>query len=265
MLKLKKWQIAILIASVILFIIEVNVLVNIFIGKSADTGSISDWLSASSDVAMAIAALYAAWLAKNWLKPNLQQQGLPKVVAFLQNELSESLINDFMIINANNIKELSIKIRDNIDSSDEERNQSYIDISNFIKKCSPAKNNKTVNFSNPINFSKRIKEFEWYGFSFKENKAQTVNQILDHKSKLLLCNTKILKELSKFNTQLYSDYIFYNAANRENILDTLDIIIENLDRYSQEQIHNYSELRNLYRTLMSKSPLVTDFFDIKES
>lgn len=265
MKNLKPWQIAILITSAIFFIIEVNILVNIFNGKSADTGSLSDWLSTGADIAMAVAALYAAWLAKNWLKPNLQQQGLPKVVAFLQNEISESLINDFEIIYADTIKNLVIKLKDNLDSSSDMRMQSQQDIYNFKKNNDLTKSTKTVNFLNPIHFDKRIKEFEWYGFKFKNNKAEIVNELLVHKSNLLKCNVNLTRELYKFDASFYSDYVVYNISHKEKISFKLDIIIQKLNDISQEQIYCNGEMRDLYKKLMGVSPLVTDFFDIKES
>ncbi|WP_238084241.1 hypothetical protein [Pseudescherichia vulneris] len=265
MLKLKKWQIAILIASVILFIIEVNVLVNIFIGKSADTGSISDWLSASSDVAMAIAALYAAWLAKNWLKPNLQQQGLPKVVAFLQNEISESLTTDFDIVDAEYLKSLAVELKECIVFSSEERKRRYQEIHKLVKDNSKPKTKKIPTFTNPFQFDKRIKEFEWYGFEFKNNKFELINQILAHKRALIQCNHNVLAEVSKLDGELFSDYIFYDTSNEDNLKKKLNVIIENLNKYSFEQIYNVGEMGDLNRKLMGTNPLVTEFFDIRKS
>ncbi|MGK9171742.1 hypothetical protein KXR87_00665 [Yokenella regensburgei] len=71
----------------ILFFIKV-----LFAGsKGFEWGSVTDWVSALCIIAIASAAVYAVLQTKKWLKPKLNQNGLPDAIKFLKNNVKTML------------------------------------------------------------------------------------------------------------------------------------------------------------------------------
>lgn len=77
------WSVIILIFITILVLVKV-----LFAGsKDFEWGSVSDWVSAACNMAMAGAALYAAYNAKDWLKIKKKESSLPLLAQFHGNHI----------------------------------------------------------------------------------------------------------------------------------------------------------------------------------
>ncbi|WP_411194889.1 hypothetical protein ACHQIU_22170 [Raoultella planticola] len=77
------WSVIILIFITILVLVKV-----LFTGSEGfEWGSVSDWVSATCNMAMAGAALYAAYNAKDWLKIKKKESSLPLLAQFHGNHI----------------------------------------------------------------------------------------------------------------------------------------------------------------------------------
>jgi hypothetical protein len=75
--ELKKTNFTLLGIIVVLFIVAVLVLIKVLFldVKGFEWGSVTDWVSAACNMAMAGAAVYAAYNAKDWISPKIQHEG----------------------------------------------------------------------------------------------------------------------------------------------------------------------------------------------
>lgn len=74
---------------IILIFITIIILVKVLFtdSKGFEWGSVSDWVSAACNMAMAGAALYAAYNAKDWLKIKKKESSLPLLAQFHGNHI----------------------------------------------------------------------------------------------------------------------------------------------------------------------------------
>lgn len=88
-MELKRVNLILLWSVIILIFITVLILVKVlFTGsKGFEWGSVSDWVSAACNMAMAGAALYAAYNAKDWLKIKKKESSLPLLAQFHGNHI----------------------------------------------------------------------------------------------------------------------------------------------------------------------------------
>lgn len=88
-MELKRVKLILLWSVIILIFITILVLVKVlFTGsKGFEWGSVSDWVSAACNMAMAGAALYAAYNAKDWLKIKKKESSLPLLAQFHGNHI----------------------------------------------------------------------------------------------------------------------------------------------------------------------------------
>ncbi|HDC4683662.1 hypothetical protein QTN38_006925 [Enterobacter cloacae subsp. cloacae] len=76
-MELKKTNFALLGIIIVLFIVAVLVLIKVLFldAQGFEWGSVTDWVSAACNMAMAGAAVYAAYNAKDWISPKIQHEG----------------------------------------------------------------------------------------------------------------------------------------------------------------------------------------------
>lgn len=233
--------------------------------KGLAWGSISDWLTFACNAVMAFTALYAASLAKNWLKPNLQQQGLPKIVLFLQSELTPIISEETHNINSDLIIDEIEHLRGCVNFFAGEKQRRYAQAINNINEvlC-----NKTSNRKNLINirqFDSKIQEFSWYGYEFINEKYVLIREIYTLKNKIHAVHSKISAQVDILTSEEFKKkYIQCTIKNESEVTDSFQNIIKNLTPLSRELDNNYKQLSDKYITMMGNSPMVTDFFIMKK-
>ncbi|WP_226569303.1 hypothetical protein [Mangrovibacter yixingensis] len=83
---IKKFNYILVSLVVVLLLVAIvafaNVLLIQYTGHAMEFGSVSDWVSAGSNVVMACAAAYAAYQAKNWFRSKSQQFAFDKSADF---------------------------------------------------------------------------------------------------------------------------------------------------------------------------------------
>lgn len=84
---------------IIFFMIATLVLIKLLFShsKGFEWGTVSDWFSALCDLATAIAAVYAAFNAKRWLSPKIQDEGFRQANQVLLDMVQINIINQKMV------------------------------------------------------------------------------------------------------------------------------------------------------------------------
>ena len=95
----KKWNCYLLTAVLILLIVSILVLTKILFSnfRSFEWGSVSDWVSALCNIAMAGAAVYAALNAKSWLSPKIQDEGFRQANQLMLDMTQVNIVQQKMV------------------------------------------------------------------------------------------------------------------------------------------------------------------------
>lgn len=263
----RKTNTALLSIVAILLIIACLVLIKILFSatKGFEWGSVSDWLSALANLTMAGAAVYAAYITTNWLKPNLQQQGLPKVVQFLQKDLSLLATEKLPTIHV----ELLIReiewIPTNIIFLPNEKKLRLENSLNEIKTNHIPKMPYISKIFNMKDFDSLLDELQWYGYHFKKEKYLLVKSIIKQREQTLSIIESIISISNKlYNPTFTKEFITCTPKDYDNIKLKFETIIINLRPYSTRLNEAEEKLRSLRKDINLSSSLVTDFFDLKK-
>lgn len=231
--------------------------------KGFEWGSVTDWLSSLANLLTAGAAVYAAFLAKNWIRPNLQQQGLSKVVNFLQQDLSTLATLKIEYIYIESIISNIEWLKRNIDYMPGEKQK------RLKKVCDDIKNDiipkKTIIQIKNINeFKIALKELQWYGYSFKKEKLQLIEEFYKLKNENDNTIHFILKYVNKLgSTEVMESFMFSKKQKSNEIFEKFDKIISGLNSYKEKHEQAYMQLKDIKAKILSENPLVTDFFELK--
>ncbi|MFH2243760.1 hypothetical protein ABK706_04920 [Enterobacter sichuanensis] len=220
------------------------------------TGTVADWV-------MAGAAGYAAYLAKNWIKPNLQQQGLSRVVNFLQQDISNLATLRIEYIHIESIIPSIEWLKDNIDYVPTEKKKRLKSVCDDIKNnIIPKKTNiKTKNINE---FNIALKELQWYGYSFKKEKLQLIEEFYKLKNENDNTINSILMHVNKLgSTEVMDSFMFSEKKKSNDIFKKFDEIISDLNSQKENHEKTYQQLNDIKAKLLGENPLVTDFFKLK--
>jgi len=221
------------------------------------TGTVPDWI-------MAGAAGYAAYMAKNWFKPNLQQQGLPKVVEFLQKDLLSLVSERLEYIHIDSLNRSINAIEgDIIYFPGEKQKRLNLTLEEINKEILPTLNTSKIKSIN--HFDSLLSEFKWYGYYFKEDKHHLISEFFKLKSSnRSLINAIIDNQKLLHTADFREEYLKATSRDQQAVLDRLDKIKGlNLDRHNELQtIQN--EIKVLKKEILNKNFLVTDFFELKK-
>lgn len=264
---LKKINTALLSIVAILLIIACLVLIKILFTatKGFEWGSVSDWLSALANLTMAGAAVYAAYITTNWLKPNLQQQGLPKVVQFLQKDLSLLATEKLPTIHV----ELLIReiewIPTNIIFLPSEKKLRLEKSLNDIKSNHFPKMPYISKIYNIKDLDSLLDELQWYGYHFKKEKYLLVKSVIEQREQTLSIIEHIIS-ISKdlYNPTFTKEFITCPPKDYDDVKRKFETIINNLKPYSTKLNKAEEKLRSLRKDINLNSSIVTDFFDLKK-
>lgn len=220
------------------------------------TGTVADWV-------MAGAAGYAAFLAKNWIKPNLQQQGLTKVVNFLQQDVSNLATLRIEYIYIESIISSIEWLKGNINYAPGEKQKRlrsvYDDIKNDII---PKKTN--IKIKNINEFEISLKELQWYGFSFKKEKLQLIDEFYKLKNENDSTINSLLMHINKLgSTEVMESFMFSENEKSNEAFKKFDEIISGLNANKEKHEEIYKQLNDIKAKILGENPLVTDFFDLK--
>ncbi|MEG6348889.1 hypothetical protein [Lelliottia amnigena] len=220
------------------------------------TGTVADWV-------MAGAAGYAAFLAKNWIKPNLQQQGLSKVVNFLQQDISNLATLRIEYIYIKPIIRNIEWLKGNIDFMPGEKQKRLRGVCDDIKNdIIPKKTN--IKIKNINEFKTALKELQWYGYSFKKEKLQLIEEFYKLKNENDNTINSIVMYVDKLgSTEVMESFMFSEKKNSNEVFKKLDKIISGLNSYEEKHEEDYKQLKNIKAKILSENPLVTDFFELK--
>ncbi|BEK73379.1 MULTISPECIES: hypothetical protein [Enterobacter] len=220
------------------------------------TGTVADWV-------MAGAAGYAAFLAKNWIKPNLQQQGLSKVVNFLQQDISNLATLRIEYIYIKSIVRNIEWLKGNIDFMPGEKQKRLRGVCDDIKNdIIPKKTN--IKIKNINEFKTALKELQWYGYSFKKEKLQLIEELYKLKNENDNTINSIVMYVDKLgSTEVMESFMFSEKKNSNEVFKKLDEIISGLNSYEEKHEEDYKQLKNIKAKILSENPLVTDFFELK--
>lgn len=218
---IKKFKTPFLIMIVILAFLEIMFLLKLLFAdsKGFEWGSVTDWISAICNIAMAFAAVYAAINAKDWFKSKIKEKALNNVTLFLSNcdifsmemrityNTVRDLNNTAPDYEPENFHELVILERDRINEMrnklstlrNEFKSLAFLDVKpiseivfdNYFKSNSKA----LIVLADSINFKpKDINERYHYNLNFGRQLSLTSND-LRQKHDSLKVN---IKELFKF-------------------------------------------------------------------
>ncbi|ELY4576828.1 hypothetical protein SMZ92_000160 [Cronobacter sakazakii] len=221
------------------------------------TGTVADWV-------MAGAAGYAAFLAKNWIKPNLQQQGLSKVVSFLQEDITKLATVRIEYINIEYIIDLIESLKGFINLHPGDKQKRLKEVNEELKKdLSPDRANLKIKNLNDFNNS--INELKWYGYSFKQEKIHLVKEFYKLYNENNIIINDILSEIKKLSSsEIMESFMFSDMKNSQEIFSTFHKIISVLKSKEEEQDRIYNKIREIKLKILGETPLVTDFFTLKK-
>lgn len=249
----------------VLLVITCLVLIKILFtaSKGFEWGSVSDWLSALANLTMAGAAVYAAYIAKNWLKPNLQQQGLHKVIGFLQNDLS-SLVNERLdYIHVITVIDRIEWIKTNIKFYPGEKQKRLNETLNEIKNEILPTNSKIRKITSIKHFNSLASDLEWYGYEFNKDKKIIVEQILKKIKDIELITLNIQFKIQKlYEKDIQNAFILALPSEYDKVNKMFDTIIESITPYSNQLNDEFKEFEKLKEQLSLKSSSITDFFEL---
>lgn len=232
--------------------------------KGFSWGSVSDWLTLICNAIMACSALYAAWLAKNWLKPNLQQQGISKIVLFLQNELTSITSRESKYNNADFVISKIEYIYESVNFLPGFKEKIYNDALGHIQKNMHSQESNDTKLNDLQKFNDKMAEFSWYGYKLAEDKHTIIKEIYELKGKIHSTHIKILEQVRIFsNKELMDKYTMCDKKNEIEVLDLILDIIKKLKDYSSVHDSDYDKLCKKYDCLIGRSTLVTDFFILR--
>lgn len=104
-MELKKTNFTLLGIIIVLFIVAILVLIKVvFLNvKGFEWGSVTDWISATCNMAMAGAAVYAAYNAKDWISPKIQHEGFKQASMCMAEmvqlrKLQQHLLSSYRLI-----------------------------------------------------------------------------------------------------------------------------------------------------------------------
>lgn len=251
----------------LLLIITCLVLIKILFTatKGFEWGSVTDWLSALANLTMAGAAVYAAYIAKNWLKPNLQQQGLHKIIGFLQNDLS-SLVNERIdYIHVISVIDRIEWIKKNIIFYPGEKQRRLNDTIKEIKEEILPTNSRIRKITSSKHFNSLISDLEWYGYAFNKDKKDTVELILIKLKNIDSITFNIQSQIQKlYDKDLQNAFIQSQPSDYNNVYKMLDSIIDSIAPYSKKLDDEFAEFQKMKEKLSLKSSSITDFFELKK-
>ena len=220
------------------------------------TGTVADWV-------MAGAAGYAAFLAKNWIKPNLQQQGLSKVVNFLQQDISNLATLRIEYVYIKSIISSIEWLKGNIDYMPGDKQKRLRGVFDDIKNdIIPKKTN--IKIKNINEFKIALKELQWYGYSFKKEKLQLIEEFYKLKNENDNAINSILMYVNKLgSTEVMESFMFSEKNKSNEVFKIFDDIISGLNSYEEKHEKAYEQLNKIKAKILSENPLVTDFFELK--
>lgn len=98
-MELKKTNLVLLGMNIALLIVAILLLLKIFFldAKGFEWGSVTDWVSAACNMAMAGAAVYAAFNAKSWLSPKIQNEGFRQANQLLLDMTQVNIVQQKMV------------------------------------------------------------------------------------------------------------------------------------------------------------------------
>jgi hypothetical protein len=98
-MELKKTNLVLLGITIVLFIVAILVLIKVLFlnAKGFEWGSVTDWVSALCNIAMAGAAVYAALNAKSWLSPKIQNEGFHQANQLILDMTQVNIVQQKMV------------------------------------------------------------------------------------------------------------------------------------------------------------------------
>ncbi|CZY40041.1 Uncharacterised protein [Enterobacter cloacae] len=98
-MELKKTNFTLLGIIIVLFIVAVLAFIKVlFLNvKGFEWGSVTDWVSAACNLAMAGAAVYAAYNAKDWISPKIQHEGFKQASTCMAEMVQLRILQQHLI------------------------------------------------------------------------------------------------------------------------------------------------------------------------
>lgn len=234
-------------------------------GHAMEFGTTSDVVIAIANIVMASAAVYAAFLAKNWLHPNLLQHGLPKTVSFLQNEVS-ALTDDFnKYINTDLIVDELEFLYECLVFLTDERTKRYNSVVENINKMYSSINSITQNKITIATINDSLAKLEWYGYTINNEKYKIIKDIIKTRQLIEYTHRRIMSQITNINTSEFKErYINTNKETSEKVGSDILETISLLKTCSETHNENHTILQNKIGEFIGEKPIVTDFFNIKK-
>ncbi|MGX5108099.1 hypothetical protein ACWKYD_04725 [Enterobacter cloacae] len=154
-------------------------------------------------------------------------------------------------------------LKDNIDYVPTEKKKRLKSVCDDIKNnITPKKTNiKTKNINE---FNIALKELQWYGYSFKAEKLQLIEEFNKLKNENDNTINSILMHVNKLgSTEVMDSFIFSEKKKSNDIFKKFDEIISGLNSQKENYEKNYQQLNDIKAKILGGNPLVTDFFKLK--
>jgi len=261
---IKKFSIPFFIMVGILASLEILFFIKVLFSdyQGFEWGSVTDWVSALCNVAMASAAVYAALQAKKWLKPKLNQNGLPDAIEFLKKDVKTLLSGIIPDTIFSKYDDLICVLEEVIESNRNEVAKRYNAIKYEFISMEKTFNLKGAEYIKDFNLKKS--ELIWYGYSLREEKQNTINEIFKLRSQYFSAYENKILELKQITKVDFFETVQRSDSNSiKRSLEMLQRARRELGRLDKQQRDIHLSLTQLHKELMGDNPAITDFFDIK--
>ncbi|MCW2478134.1 hypothetical protein J5224_03275 [Candidatus Symbiopectobacterium sp. NZEC135] len=212
--------------------------------------SIADWVSASANIVMAGAALYAAWNAKDWLTIKKKESSLPLIVKFHENHilpLEENIRRTLLGIEIASNELVLHKTDEDLrewrkDFSTQSGIQHIDNISRYIKES----HDRYVNFYMKDVFLLRKSETQLFIYGWKLDKKELYEELRKKKVSFFESALHLLNELDNYTAILYEKEKIlqhWNKIGDDSIFFDLKII--NKTHASVKELQDIEEEINI--------------------